>query len=71
MSTKMNDLTQSEIQEKVSDPDLWEGSSQFLGINGNKVLWYDSDNDAYCINTFEILEDGSVEFSPMPVESFE
>ena len=42
-----------------------------VDVEAKQVLWWDADNGIHCVNNFTIAEDGSVEFSPMPEQSFE
>jgi hypothetical protein len=61
-------MTEEQIR-KVSNPKYWETGSRFIAIDGNEVLWYDSDQKLYCVNTF-VIEGKEVIFSPMPHKSY-
>lgn len=67
----MKKFSKAEIRRKVTAEHHWQNGAKFKGISGNRVLWWDADNELFCVNTFEILDNGDVEFGPMPVESFE
>jgi len=63
-------MTPEEIRKLVSAKKYWSGSSKFLAVDKDEVLWYYGDEKMYCINKFAI-DNGEVEFSPMPHQSFQ
>lgn len=67
-------MTPARIKKLVMAEKLWPDDMMCkpLGVDVEKkeVLYYDEDNQLYCINTFEIIGN-KVEFSPMPQQSFE
>ncbi len=63
-------MNTEEIRKLVSAKKYWSGASKFIAIDGDEVLWYDGDERLYCINKF-VIENGEVEFSPMPQQSFQ
>jgi hypothetical protein len=63
-------MNPAEIRELVSDEKYWGPNSKFIAIDKDEVLWFDGEDEIYCINKFAI-DDGKVHFSPMPHQSFQ
>lgn len=67
-------MTPARIKKLVMAPKLWPREMLCrpvaIDVEKKEVLYYDADNRYYCINTFEIVGT-EVEFSPMPIQSFD